>query len=568
MRNDLPNETAPNFSARIRETLMTYLGKSGDPLDRGITLRDLVESGLVSIANLRAASRGATLPLGVGDEVQPAHVDDLTPPPTPDGFAATAGVTTVTVQHNTPIYTQGHGHLRTRVYGATRAAGAPNPTFSSATEIGQFTGLVFAFSSNPATEWHLWAKWESNDGILSPSPAGGTNGIVVTTGQDVSTLLTALSSELDANGNPVNPNTLLITRATPTTINGVSVPAGVYMKDTYIQNGTISNAKIASAAIDNAKIASLDAAKITSGYIDAARINAGSIDAKIANLSAAVITSGTLDTARIGSASISLAKIDKSTIGSLSALSATLGTVTAGSITSSDLTVGSNPAISGTSMSGSGTRVYSDGRFAIGNNSSNIIFDGSKAYLNGFTAQLTTVSSGGYGEYWPSNTSSYTRTSSEVAFTGFDTGRPLVFHLTGQLGLWCYSVGNSLVPERVDAQITLEWAYSTNSGASYSSFSSVGRINMYALADHLTTVTASNRNFYNSGAWSGTVDLWSSITNIKFRIVRFYRAYTSATTTAAAYFGGPISPTAPLNQYTQVDAYFDNATALIYQIKV
>lgn len=72
-----------------------------------------------------------------------------------------------------------------------------------------------------------------------------------------------------------------IIRTTPTTINGETVSAGVYIKDGFIANGTITNAKIGDAAIDNAKIANLDASKITTGYLDAARIEAGSITANM-----------------------------------------------------------------------------------------------------------------------------------------------------------------------------------------------------------------------------------------------------------------------------------------------
>ena len=58
-----------------------------------------------------------------------------------------------------------------------------------------------------------------------------------------------------------------IVQTTPTVINGVSVPAGVYIEDGFIKNGTITNAKIANAAIDDAKIAFLSANKIRAGAI-------------------------------------------------------------------------------------------------------------------------------------------------------------------------------------------------------------------------------------------------------------------------------------------------------------
>jgi len=67
--------------------------------------------------------------------------------------------------------------------------------------------------------------------------------------------------------------TPFVVQATATTINGVAVPAGVYMTDAFIRNGAIVNAKIANAAIDNAKISSLSADKITAGTISTSRLN-------------------------------------------------------------------------------------------------------------------------------------------------------------------------------------------------------------------------------------------------------------------------------------------------------
>ena len=63
-----------------------------------------------------------------------------------------------------------------------------------------------------------------------------------------------------------------IVQSTATTVNGVAVPAGVYMADAYIKNGSIANAKIGNAAIDNAKIASLSAAKINTGTLNASLV--------------------------------------------------------------------------------------------------------------------------------------------------------------------------------------------------------------------------------------------------------------------------------------------------------
>lgn len=80
---------------------------------------------------------------------------------------------------------------------------------------------------------------------------------------------------------------------------------------------------------------------------------------------------------------------DKLSVSQLSAISANLGNITAG-----DLQLGSSPAISGTTMTGSGAHLYSNGNFAYGNSSTNMVFDGSGLYLNGFTEATTSFSSG------------------------------------------------------------------------------------------------------------------------------------------------------------------------------
>jgi predicted RecA/RadA family phage recombinase len=70
-------------------------------------------------------------------------------------------------------------------------------------------------------------------------------------------------------------------------------------------------------------------------------------------------------------------------VSTLSAITANLGTITAGSISGSSLSVGSGPAVSGTTMTGAGAKINTDGTFALGNSSTNIAYNGSAMYLNG-----------------------------------------------------------------------------------------------------------------------------------------------------------------------------------------
>lgn len=113
-----------------------------------------------------------------------------------------------------------------------------------------------------------------------------------------------------------------IVQATPTTINGVSVPAGVYMNDAYIRNGTITNAKIGNAAIDDAKIASLSADKIVAGSLDAARVTIDNVtldsyyDGSIGRNRLRIRDLG-VDTAKINDLAVTTGKIADLSVGTL-----------------------------------------------------------------------------------------------------------------------------------------------------------------------------------------------------------------------------------------------------------
>jgi hypothetical protein len=195
-RKDLPPASAPNFLEKVREALQTYLGNRGDRLDRGLTIRDLADAGMIDVNRLYLQYGGKTPPItGPGPAVDGSYEEDLTPPPMPTGFTADAAITNLLLTHDAPTYTQGHGHARTIVYGATWTSGAL-PVFANAVPITEFTGTVASHATNPSTTWHLWIKWKSVDGVLSTVPAGGINGVVVTTGQNVELLLNALNNQL------------------------------------------------------------------------------------------------------------------------------------------------------------------------------------------------------------------------------------------------------------------------------------------------------------------------------------------------------------------------------------
>lgn len=255
-RKDLPGVKTPNFDERVRETMQVYLGHRGDPLDRGLILRDLVDANIIKLRNGYLAGSGGIPVDGLGTAVAGPYAIDLTPPPTPSGFKADAAIVNIFIEHDAPLYRQGHGHAKTVVYGATWTTG-PKPTFDKAVQITEFTGTIFAHPTNPATTWYLWIKWVTVDGVESSSPAGGANGVVVTTGQDVTKLVEAMTG-------PGNPFTVL---SVDTIKDGVTYPAGTYSTKSFIIDAQITSAKIRNLAVDDAKIANLGVSKLDAGSL-------------------------------------------------------------------------------------------------------------------------------------------------------------------------------------------------------------------------------------------------------------------------------------------------------------
>lgn len=136
-----------------------------------------------------------------------------------------------------------------KIDGAGRAAGFGLSSTVNTAGVGtsQFGVVADQFFIAPPVDYSQEA---------TPSLAGSTGKVWF----KPSTKVTYISD--GAAWNVYTPVMPFIVQATATTINGMAVPAGVYMNGAYIENGSITNAKIGTAAIDNAKIVSLDVSKL------------------------------------------------------------------------------------------------------------------------------------------------------------------------------------------------------------------------------------------------------------------------------------------------------------------
>ncbi len=318
MSKNLPSVTSViprdlrNFLDRLRELI------NGGGSGRLVTAQDLADAGVVTIDS-------------GGGLTAAAVTTDFGTPPAPTSVTATPAIRNVIVEWDDPAYPT---HAYAEVWGAS------TNSISAAVLLGQTPGSIYADELGPSATRYYWVRFVNTQ--FTTGPYNATNGTVATTGADLAYTMGLLR---DTYGGTSEAPFFQLN--SPTVINGVTIPAGTYMKTAFIYDGEITNAKIANAAIDDAKIANLSAAKITAGTIAADRLTSAVINAKVTNIDTAVIQSGFIDAARINSASIanakitnanidsgtiSIAKIDTATITNLSSLSANMGTLTAGTI--------------------------------------------------------------------------------------------------------------------------------------------------------------------------------------------------------------------------------------------
>lgn len=290
--------------AAIHETLNIAGGIVGNPLDSKPTFRDLVNAGVVQLnwSGGSLGGNGLSLP-GFGTITQPG---DLTPPPAPTGLAASGAIGNVMLTWDTPTYGN-HAYTEIWRHQATFTNGVVDSSvIGNAQRVGSVSGYVgvYADTIGAASDCWYWIRFVSTADVTGPYNA--VAGVRGTTVADPAYLIDLLTGSLG--------NQPLYQLSAPTVINGVTIPAGVYMKVAYIQDGAITNAKIGNAAVDTAKIAdlSVSAAKIADLAVSNAKIQDAAITtAKIglAQISTALIASAAITNAKIGDAAVNTLKL-------------------------------------------------------------------------------------------------------------------------------------------------------------------------------------------------------------------------------------------------------------------
>lgn len=318
-----------NFVDRLRDLV------NGGGSGRLVTAKELVDAGIANIDFRGELSATAVETVEFGQ------------PPAPTNVEAVAAVQNVLVTWDLPAYPS---HAYAEVWGAD------TDDIGSAVLIGQAPGAIYTDPLGPGKTRYYWVRFVNTQ--YTTGPYNGLSGTSATTPQDLAYTMDLLAATYgDTSEAP------FFQLNSPQVIDGVTIPAGTYIKAGFIYDGVITNAKIGAAAVDTAKIAdaSISTAKIADANITTAKIanaaitNALIADATIlaakiadatitgakiadATISAAKITDATITGAKIADATITSAKIDslaadKIDAATLSAISADLGSITAGTAT-------------------------------------------------------------------------------------------------------------------------------------------------------------------------------------------------------------------------------------------
>lgn len=289
---------ADDILRAMKEWIEVRQGARGDGLDRAVTLRDLLNTGMAtpeSLALLANPPAGIALPPG---QAEP----DV--PPTPQNLNAAGALSTIVL-----TWDFARGYSRLAYFEVWRSQ---DNVVGNAVKVGQAFSPIYADEVGSNAKFYYWIKAVSDMGTSPFNAVAGTLGettISVAEVQDaiqdsinLSGLLDQLTIKQTVDGlvsgyglastptlddgrattfailasrflvaaplvEGITASSPFLVQTVPTTLNGVAVPRGVYMTDAYLMNGVITTAKIGLLQVDDARIASVSVSKLTAGSI-------------------------------------------------------------------------------------------------------------------------------------------------------------------------------------------------------------------------------------------------------------------------------------------------------------
>tara|TARA_A100001391_G_scaffold137259_1_gene95854 strand:+ start:5277 stop:7427 length:2151 start_codon:yes stop_codon:yes gene_type:complete len=182
---NIPASTEPELRGSLqamKEALAVRLGQEGDPLDRAITLRELIDSGMAKKLTNKNFDPNTTTTDFVGAKDDPV---DLSIPPAPTGLEASGAFTEIIINWNPPAY---GGHAFTEVF-RSRDDAVGTAQLVTTTEAAITVDTV-----GYNQEYYYWVRFVNISGVRGPF--NQTNGVKATTAVDIGEVLSQLSETL------------------------------------------------------------------------------------------------------------------------------------------------------------------------------------------------------------------------------------------------------------------------------------------------------------------------------------------------------------------------------------
>ena len=167
----------------LSEALQIRLGLRGDPIDRAITLRELIDSGLA--VSLKAAPFDPNNPTAGNSGFGVNDIVDTTTPPVPTNFEANGAYSQVNLSWDYPRYSN---HSFSEIYGHD------SDVIGNAQLIGVSTGRVYIDPVGSGVSRYYWIRHVSQSSVLGPWNSG--TGTLGQTATDVAHQLAILSGAI------------------------------------------------------------------------------------------------------------------------------------------------------------------------------------------------------------------------------------------------------------------------------------------------------------------------------------------------------------------------------------
>ena len=228
MANNIPTVSniprdMQQFCMRVREAL------DGDGLDSAVTARQLIAAGIADVTK-----KGTVTTVG-------GTID--TPRP-PTNLTAAGALASIVISWEGPAYA---GHAYTEIWAAVQSSAQASaneaPLVVDAVLVGMNAGNNFSHQIGAAGTRYYWVRNINQNGVAGAY--NKTAGVQATTGTSPTYVMDVLTQALG--GSSEAP---FFQIDSSTTINGVSVPAGTYIRTAMIADATITNAKIGSLTAD------------------------------------------------------------------------------------------------------------------------------------------------------------------------------------------------------------------------------------------------------------------------------------------------------------------------------